>query len=233
MFFLFQFILCISTLIPRIPILYFHADSHHSHPDSLHSRSYSRHSYPDSQRSHPDSLHSHHSPPDSPHSHSDSTPIGGGISALIPRIPIILFILFPDSHFRVLQVLLTDTFKRLLTHHKIIDHIAQQIVLVCKKSKLWIHPNLWWPNLSFIYSSKFTYLCTVDMWTLKRNFVIENKKPFTAIITATNKRVSQRYIATQPSFQHNKEAFRNLHMQVEISSCFGYVSNVSRLRCIS
>ena len=36
--------------------------------------------------------------------------------------------------------------KKSLTHHEIIDRIAQQIVLVItqvwKESKLWIHPNL-------------------------------------------------------------------------------------------
>ena len=37
--------------------------------------------------------------------------------------------------------------------------------------------------MSIIYN--FTYLFVVDIWTLKRNFVKENKKPFKAIKTTT------------------------------------------------
>ena len=45
----------------------------------------------------------------------------------------------------VLKVINNES-KKSLTHHEIIDRIAQQIVLVItqvwKESKLWIHPNL-------------------------------------------------------------------------------------------
>ena len=51
--------------------------------------------------------------------------------------------------------------KKKLTHHEIIDHIADQtasvIVQVSKESKLRIHPYLRRPNFSFTYSFKFTY----------------------------------------------------------------------------
>ena len=33
--------------------------------------------------------------------------------------------------------------RKILTHYEIIDRTAEQIVSVCKKSKLWIHWNLW------------------------------------------------------------------------------------------
>ena len=50
-----------------------------------------------------------------------------------------------------------------LTHHEIIDSIAEQtesvITQVCKDSKLWIHSNLQGPPFSFTYSFKFTYKC--------------------------------------------------------------------------
>ena len=32
-----------------------------------------------------------------------------------------------------------------------IDRIAEQIVSVYKESKLWIHPNLGWPNFSLFF----------------------------------------------------------------------------------
>ena len=52
-----------------------------------------------------------------------------------------------------------------LTHHEIIDRIAEQtalvIIQVSKESKLRIHPNLRWPRFSFTYSHKFTYTCFV------------------------------------------------------------------------
>ena len=42
---------------------------------------------------------------------------------------------------------------KMLTHHEIIDRIAEQIVLVitqvCKESKLWIHPKLHRSSLPF------------------------------------------------------------------------------------
>ena len=53
--------------------------------------------------------------------------------------------------------------RNILTYHEIIDRIAQQIVSVCKESKLWVHTKLRWPNFSFTYSSKFTYFYTVDV----------------------------------------------------------------------
>ena len=47
-----------------------------------------------------------------------------------------------------------------LTHHEIIDSIAEQtesvITQVCKESKLWIHSILRQPRFSFTYSFKFT-----------------------------------------------------------------------------
>ena len=50
-----------------------------------------------------------------------------------------------------------------LTHHEIIDRIAEQtalvIIQVSKESKLRIHPNLRKPIFPFIYSLKFTYKC--------------------------------------------------------------------------
>ena len=53
-----------------------------------------------------------------------------------------------------------DNERKILTHHEIIDRIAQQIVLtqVYKESKLWIHPNLRLPSFSFSYSFKFAYV---------------------------------------------------------------------------
>ena len=76
------------------------------------------------------------------------------------------------------RIILTRTFilkvinneRKILTHHEIIDGIAEEVVLVCKESKLWIHPNLLRPNFSFTYSSKFTYFCIVDRGTLKNEF---------------------------------------------------------------
>ena len=66
--------------------------------------------------------------------------------------------------------------RKILTHHKIIDRITQQIVLVitqvCKESKLWIHPNLR-PSFSFTYSFEFTYFCIVDAWTLEKEFYLK------------------------------------------------------------
>ena len=48
--------------------------------------------------------------------------------------------------------------KKDLTHHEIIDCVAEQTAPVSKESKLWIHPNLQQLNISFTYSSKFTYI---------------------------------------------------------------------------
>ena len=81
-----------------------------------------------------------------------------------------------------------------------IDRLAEQIVSVithlCQKSKLSIDPNLRRPSFSFTYSFKFTYYCIVDIWTLKKEFCLKNKKRFTAIKTTTkHKELSQIYIA--------------------------------------
>ena len=79
--------------------LYFphsHPDSHHSHPDSPHSH-HSHPDFPHCPHSHTDSQHSNHPHPDSLHPH------------LIPRIPIIRPIPFPDSSFRLLQIANLDT----------------------------------------------------------------------------------------------------------------------------
>ena len=49
----------------------------------------------------------------------------------------------------------------ILTHHEIrhCRNIVPVITQMCKETKLWIDPNLRWPNSSFIYSFKFTYFC--------------------------------------------------------------------------
>ena len=59
----------------------------------------------------------------------------------------------------VLNVINTE--RKYLTHHEIIDQIAEQIMSVCNESKLWIHRHLRRSNFSFNYSSMFTYFCTV------------------------------------------------------------------------
>ena len=57
--------------------------------------------------------------------------------------------------------------RKKLTHHEIIDRIAEQtaavIVQVSKESKLRIHPNLRRPCFSLTYSFKFTYKCFVRL----------------------------------------------------------------------
>ena len=67
--------------------------------------------------------------------------------------------------------------RKILTHHEIIDRIAEQIesviTQVCKESKLWIHPNLWRPSFSFTYSFKFTYFCVVYILTLKKGILLK------------------------------------------------------------
>ena len=60
--------------------------------------------------------------------------------------------------------------RKILTHHEIVDDIAEQTLPVCKESKLWIHRNLRRSNFSFTYLSKFTCFCSVDIWTLKNKF---------------------------------------------------------------
>ena len=57
--------------------------------------------------------------------------------------------------------------RKKLTHHEIIDRIAEQtasvIIQVSKESKLRIHRNLGRPSFSFTYSFKFTYKCFVRL----------------------------------------------------------------------
>ena len=54
-----------------------------------------------------------------------------------------------------------------LTHHEIIDRIAEQtasvIIHVSKESKSSIHPNLRRPRFSFTYLFKYTYKCFVRL----------------------------------------------------------------------
>ena len=61
----------------------------------------------------------------------------------------------------VLIVINNDRKVLTLTHHEIIDRIAEQsasvIIQESKESKLRIHPNLRRPRFSFTYSFKFTY----------------------------------------------------------------------------
>ena len=51
--------------------------------------------------------------------------------------------------------------RKKLTHHEIIDRIAEQtasmVIQVSIESRLRIHPNLRRPRFSFTYSFKFTY----------------------------------------------------------------------------
>ena len=55
--------------------------------------------------------------------------------------------------------------RKKLTHHEIIDRIAEQtasgIIHVSKELKLRIHPKLRRTRFSFTYSFKFTYKCFV------------------------------------------------------------------------
>ena len=57
--------------------------------------------------------------------------------------------------------------RKKLTHHEIIDRIAEQtasvIIQVSKESKLRIHPNLRRPRFSFTYSFKSTHKCFVTL----------------------------------------------------------------------
>ena len=77
---------------------------------------------------------------------------------------------------------------------KVAEQIVSVILQVCKGSKLWIHRNLWLPEYLFTYSFKFIYFI-VYLWSLKNNFVKENKKPFKAIKSTTkHKNLSQIYI---------------------------------------
>ena len=68
-------------------------------------------------------------------------------------------------------------------------------------------------------SFKFTYFFIVDMWTLKMNFVKENKKPFTAIkTTAKHKNFSERYIIKLLSYLH--KGFKEVAHAVRNSELF-------------
>ena len=82
------------------------------------------------------------------------------------------------------------------------DHLDHAEQIVFGKQKLKIKDSSELAEAEFlIYSSKFTYFCIVDIWTLKRNFVKENKKPFAAINTTTNhKNAPQRHIAASSSY---------------------------------
>ena len=57
--------------------------------------------------------------------------------------------------------------RKKLTHHEIIDRIAEQtasvIIQVSKESKSSIHPNLRRPRFSFTYLFKYTYKCFVRL----------------------------------------------------------------------
>ena len=57
--------------------------------------------------------------------------------------------------------------RKRLTHHEIIDRIAEQTALVMiqvsKESKLRLHPNLQRPRFAFTYPYKFTYKCFVRL----------------------------------------------------------------------
>ena len=87
------------------------------------------------------------------------------------------------------------------------------ITQLCKESKQWVHPNLQQAIFLLTFPFKFPYISIVDIWSLKRNLVTENKKPFTAIKTTTkHKCVTNLYI----------KALRKLGMQLEIPICLGY-----------
>ena len=64
---------------------------------------------------------------------------------------------------RTFVLKITTNKKKIETHHGIIDHTAEQILLECKETKLWIHQNLQRPNFAFTYSFKFIYFCIVDV----------------------------------------------------------------------
>ena len=63
---------------------------------------------------------------------------------------------------RMFVLKLINNERKRLTHHEIIDRIAEQtgsvIIHVSKESKMRIHPNLR-PRFSFTYSFKSTYKC--------------------------------------------------------------------------
>ena len=75
------------------------------------------------------------------------------------------------------------------------EQIALVITQVRKESKLWIHPNLQRPSFSLMFLLKFFSSSIEDIRALKRDFVRENKKPFTAIrTTIKHKHLLQIYV---------------------------------------
>ena len=102
--------------------------------------------------------------------------------------------------------------EKILIHHEIIDHMPEQtesaITKANKKSKFWVHPILELTIFSLTFSFKFSYICIVDIWTLKGSFVKENKRPFNFIKTTTK----QNFITNL----HCREALRKLNMQLVI-----------------
>ena len=68
---------------------------------------------------------------------------------------------------RILVLKVNNNKKIFLTHHEVIDRIAEKtesvITQVYKETKLWIHPNLRRIIFSLTFSFKFTYFCIVDI----------------------------------------------------------------------
>ena len=100
---------------------------------------------------------------------------------------------------RVFVLKVINNERKILIHLEIIDHRAKKIesviTQVCKESTLWIYPQLRWPSFSLTFSFKFACFCLVDIWTLKKDFGKENKKPFAAIkTTIKHKNLSPIYI---------------------------------------
>ena len=75
---------------------------------------------------------------------------------------------------RIFVLKVTNNERKILTHHEIIDRMAEQIesviTQVLKESELWVHSNLQRPSFSLTFSFKFTYFCIVDIRTLKNEF---------------------------------------------------------------
>ena len=78
---------------------------------------------------------------------------------------------------------------------------------VCKKSKLWIPPNLGQPGFSFTYLFKFAYFCIVYL-DLEKGIL--STKPLKVIKTTTNHK------------NFNKDVLKKLNMQLEIPNCLKY-----------
>ena len=101
--------------------------------------------------------------------------------------------------------------RKTLTRHEMIA-LQNKLcwwLLVCVKNQ-WVHPKLRRSSVSFTYLFKFTYFCFVDVWTLKKEFCLRNKKPCTAIKTTTiHNNFSQIYIAGKVAYAiRNSELFR-------------------------